>query len=72
AFGAGLHLGRLQRTGFDVLWLLGAAAVAMCCQMIWSVIRHPLGDAAASPVFQLPASVLPPAPQQPAPQQRAD
>lgn len=64
AFGSRLHLDRLQRTGFDILWLLGLAAVVMCCQMIWSVIRHPLGDAPVSPVFQLPASMIPPASQQ--------
>ena len=59
AFGGGLHLDGIQRTGFDVLWLVGLASVGMCCQMIWAVIRHPLGDASVSPVFQLPASVLP-------------
>ena len=46
AVGSELHLTDAQRTGFDLLWLAGAVAVALCVQMIWSMLRHPLGDAA--------------------------
>lgn len=49
-----LRLDFLEGTGFDVLWVLGLIAVVMCVQMIWSMLRHPLGDASLPPLYRLP------------------
>lgn len=43
-----------ERIGSDVLWALGFIAVGLCIQMIWSMLRHPLGDASLPPLYRLP------------------
>lgn len=50
-----LRLDLPESIGFDVLWVLGLLAAVMCVQMIWSMLRHPLGDASLPPLYRLPA-----------------
>src|ERR1022692_4385710 len=50
-----LRLNIPERVGFDVIWVLGVVEVVMCVQMIWSMLRHLLGDALLPPLYRLPA-----------------
>lgn len=54
AFGHVLRLSAAQRVGIVLVWLLGVVAVAMCVQMIWTMVRHPLGDKVLPPLYPLP------------------
>lgn len=49
-----LRLDFPESIGFDTLWALGFIAVVMSVQMIWSMLRHPLGDSSLPPLYRLP------------------
>lgn len=55
AFGLNsVQLNVAERIGIVIIWLLGIVAVIICLQMIWSMLRYPLGDASPSPLYPLP------------------
>lgn len=54
AFGGAARLSAVERTGFDALWVFGLLAVAVSFQLIWNMLRHPLGDAPVPPIYRLP------------------
>jgi hypothetical protein len=56
ALGNVLHLNAAQRVGVVLVWLLGVVAVVMSVQMIWTMVRHPLGDMVLPPLYPLPPS----------------
>lgn len=67
AFTDRLPMDTLQRIGFIAIWLLGVAATVMCVQMIWTMLRRPLGDATSllplrNAVQAAPVQAVPSAP----------
>lgn len=60
AFGQHIRLDDSERIGFDAVWVLGLIAVVMSIQMIWSTLRHPLGDAVLPPLYRLPIEMSQP------------
>jgi hypothetical protein len=46
-----------ERVGLGATWFLGVVAVTICLQMIWGMLRHPLGDASPSPLYPLPSKL---------------
>jgi hypothetical protein len=54
-FGNVLRLNAAQRVGVVSVWLLGVAAIVMSVQMIWTMVRHPLGDMVLPPLYPLPS-----------------
>jgi putative Mn2+ efflux pump MntP len=57
AFGAGFRLNLGERLGVYAIWFGGVIAVAMCIQMIWSMMRHPLGDSTLPSLYKLSEEV---------------
>jgi hypothetical protein len=61
ALGRHIRLDGSERAGLDAVWILGLIAVVMSIQMIWSMLRHPLGDATLPPLYRLPVELNQPA-----------
>jgi putative Mn2+ efflux pump MntP len=56
-FGAGFRLSTVERLGIYATWFAGIIAIVFCVQMIWSMMRHPLGDSTLPALYKLPAEV---------------
>lgn len=48
-----VRLNPAEQVSFRAIWVLDIVAVMVCLQMIWSMLRHPLGDASPSPLYPL-------------------